>query len=370
MIPLNTPRPFAPNALWYMLLRALVVVLLLGLIASVFRFAADSPGSCSGALCGKFSGNRVAAFLYLYGAVLLVGAAVKFTSSTFVLTDKSINIRSGVFFQNSATIRFDRIQDVVTRRDPLLMMLGLTSVAIWTASPDQRVGKTKRPDGLVLLTSADAEGLKSYLSEPASTDATVAAAARPIGAALVADRLPVAGMIFALIVAGILVVCGIMLWGKGSVRTPAVANAVAAPAAPPADNTAPGRHSKRHVVASVATAQSVPSPYGLACAIRGAGSNGTPPCAELSEAQRCGHESDFRSEPTAEPAELTVVNRSDQQLKFYWLDRSGGRSLYAALPPGGQVKQQSHVGAHWLVSTDDGRCIGIFNATTTTIGVF
>jgi len=65
-----------------------------------------------------------------------------------------------------------------------------------------------------------------------------------------------------------------------------------------------------------------------------------------------------------------VVNRSDEQLKFYWLDRSGGRSLYAALPPGGQVKQQSHVGAHWLVSTDDGRCIGIFNATTTTIGVF
>jgi VHL beta domain len=93
-------------------------------------------------------------------------------------------------------------------------------------------------------------------------------------------------------------------------------------------------------------------------------------CADSSEAQRCARETDFPSQPTAEPAELTVVNRSDEAVKFYWLDRSGSRALYAALPPGGHVQQQSHIGAHWLVSTQDGKCLGIFNAATMTIGIF
>jgi hypothetical protein len=68
--------------------------------------------------------------------------------------------------------------------------------------------------------------------------------------------------------------------------------------------------------------------------------------------------------------QLTLVNRSDEALKFYWLDPSGTRALYAALPPGGHVKQQSRVGAHWLVSTQDDRCVGIFNAATMTVGIF
>ncbi|MGA2397829.1 MAG: hypothetical protein ABSG30_07190 [Steroidobacteraceae bacterium] len=67
---------------------------------------------------------------------------------------------------------------------------------------------------------------------------------------------------------------------------------------------------------------------------------------------------------------LTVVNRSDEHVKFYWLDPSGSRALYASLPPSGHVTQQSHIGAHWLVSTQDDRCIAIFNAATMTIGIY
>ena len=93
-------------------------------------------------------------------------------------------------------------------------------------------------------------------------------------------------------------------------------------------------------------------------------------CAELPEARRCEHESAYPSQPTQQSAVLTVANRSHETVKFFWLDRFAGRALYASLPPGGHVDQQTHVGAHWLVATDDGRCVGIFNAATRAIGIY
>ena len=117
--------------------------------------------------------------------------------------------------------------------------------------------------------------------------------------------------------------------------------------------------------------QAVPADYAIACAIHGSGDiDQVIPCAKFSEAQRCQHEADFPSNPTTVPAVLTVVNRSSEPIRFYWLDRSGTRALYASLPPGGHVSQQSHIGAHWLLSTRDDQCIAIFNAATMTIGIF
>jgi membrane protein YdbS with pleckstrin-like domain len=367
MIPLNVPRPFAANALWYMVARCLLAVLLLVVIAALFQLGASAPGaSCSGALCGKISGNRIAGFLYLYGALLLIGAVFKFRSSSFVLTDKSISVASGIFFQNSSTIRFDRIQDVATRRDPLLMLLGLTAVAIWTASPDQRIGKSKRPDGLVILSSTDADWLKNYLAEPATTPGAVSGA--------IADATATPGamlpLLFALGLAALIAVAGVMLWRKPSVPavSPGTRSTAASPALPSASGAVQPHEARRHI-ASAAHAAVAGGAYTIACAIRG-GAGAVAPCAELEEAQRCQHESDYGSAPTAQAAALTVANRSAGELKFFWLDRTGARALYATLAPGAQVTQQSHVGAHWLVATDDGRCIGIFNAATTSIGVF
>jgi hypothetical protein len=93
-------------------------------------------------------------------------------------------------------------------------------------------------------------------------------------------------------------------------------------------------------------------------------------CADLKEGGRCEHEADFRSHPTQEPAVLSVVNRSSEIVRFYWLDLSGARALYASLPPGGHVDQQSHIGAYWLASTADGHCVGIISAATKTVGIF
>jgi membrane protein YdbS with pleckstrin-like domain len=368
MIPLNSPQRFPPNALWYMLLRTLLGVLLILLIGGLFHLAAAAPNAaCRGLLCGHLSGNRGGALLFVFAAVLLIGTVLRYRWSSFLLTDKSISIHRGVVLQSSTTVRFDRIQDVDTRRDPLHLLLGLTAVAIWTASLDQRAGRTNRPDGWLLLNSDDADWLKQYLSEPPATAGAAAQGAAPPPA-----RPPLVGIALAVMLSAVLLVAAAALWRTPSVpwvAAPVVA--VPPPVASGVDGNNTARRTHRHVVA-VTPAAPAPAPgaaYGLTCAIREAAA-GVPSCASLAEAERCQREAEFRSQPTAAPAQLTVENHSNQNIRFYWLDRSGARALYASLPPGGHVTQPSHIGAHWLVSSGDDRCIAIFNAVTTTIGLF
>jgi len=364
-----------------MALRSLAAALFLALIATVARLTANSPNvTCRGALCGTHSGGLIAWLLYLYAVYLVLRSVLYYKLLSFVLTDKSISIESGVFVRNSCTFRYDRIQDIDTRQDPLHLLLGLKSVAIWTSSPDQFAARTRRPNGLLVLEADDADWLKSYLADSQTAvggGASAAAAGHPqLGTSLPAARGAHAGLALALAVAAVGALALLMFWNKGVVTGTATGQApapTAAPATPPA--VAPNGQSRRHAqVRAVQQAaggiQTFAENYGVACAIRDSGTNSVKPCAELGQAQRCSHEADFPSQPTAERAQLTVVNRSSEKVNFYWLNLTGARTLYAALPPGGQVSQASHIGAHWMLSTWDGQCIGIFDATTTTIGVF
>ena len=113
------------------------------------------------------------------------------------------------------------------------------------------------------------------------------------------------------------------------------------------------------------------SDYTMACAIRA--SVGVPEvraCAELGAAQRCRHESAFQSHPSQERTGMTIVNRSDQLLKLYWLNFSGARQLYRTVAPGDRVTQPTFTGHNWVVTTGDGICIGIFNASPIGIAFF
>jgi membrane protein YdbS with pleckstrin-like domain len=366
MIPLNTRQGLPPNAFWYVALRSLIVAAFLVACGRLFQMGG---GKCSGLLCG--SHGEASFVLYLFAVYLVVSAVLRFRFFWFALTDKSISIHSGIFVQKSSTIRFDRIQDVDTSRGPLHMLLGLTSVAIWTASLDQRAGKLNRPDGLIVLDETTAEWLREHLSDPAAAAAsaadsslqTVASAPRGLAILMVA-ALPVVGLIG--------------FWRMTSTSSSPDAT-VPASAAPTAVIAAPRPHAARSANGAPSAASGAALPnvsvagqgtqYGLSCAIRKS-LEGVKPCGELKQAGRCEHEADFRSRPTDEPAVLTVVNRSDETVKFYWLDRTGARALYATLSPGGHVNQPSHVGAHWLVSTQDDRCIGIFSAETMAVGIF
>jgi membrane protein YdbS with pleckstrin-like domain len=386
VIPLNTPQTLPPRAFWYLGLKSLIVAVLALGVARLFQLGANSGhATCHGALCGTITGSHIAGFIYVFAAFLAIRALVNFKSLSFVLTDKNISISSGVLFRNSCTIRFDRIQDVRLMRDPLHLILGLRSVAIWTASPDQRVGNAKRPDGLLVLETDEADWLKEYLSDPAQAGRQEMAAGGAAGGGAAPSRLvgPARGHasmgIGAVAAIGVIVIAAMaVLWhGTSSPVTapPAAAAPVSAdspspsPSAEAADNTAVPSHP--HVAATSPVTPASNTQFALTCALHPENRVGTmAACAELGEARRCQQESAYPSQPTQAPAVFTVANRSHEAVKFFWLDLSGARSLYASLPPGGHVDQQTHLGAHWLVSTGDGRCVGIFNAATMAIGIY
>jgi len=381
MIPLNSRQGLPPNAFWYVALRSLAAAIFLILIGSLFHLASNSPNvACRGLLCGR--GGQTSMLIYLFAIFLVVNAILRYKWFTFLLTDKNISIDSGVLFRRSCTIRFDRIQDVNTIRNPLHMMLGLASVAIWTASLDQRVGNANRPDGLIVLNADTADWLKEYLSDPTAARGGDFAPSRDSQAAAGASsaRPGSAGTVLILIFAAALVLVFLVLRHSTPATAPAASTAPSAPSAPsttsaPSATALPGPPSAVRHVRKLQPAQSEPGAdaksYTTSCAIhQPGGMEGVSPCAELKEGGRCEHEADFRSHPTPEPAVLTVVNRSSEIVRFYWLDLSGARALYASLPPGGHVDQQSHIGAYWLASTADGHCVGIISAATKTVGIF
>jgi hypothetical protein len=131
------------------------------------------------------------------------------------------------------------------------------------------------------------------------------------------------------------------------------------------------------VCTSAARAQEAPSlrdgpaGYTMACAIGTAA--GTPAlrhCAELGAAQRCEHEAELASHPSQEATGLTIVNRSDELIKLYWLTFSGLRRFYHAVPPGERVVQQTFIGHNWMITNGRGECIGVFNAAPISIAFF
>jgi membrane protein YdbS with pleckstrin-like domain len=392
MIPLNTKLGLPSRAFWYIALRSLVVAFLVLLLGSVMQLITRLPGaSCSGHPCNPASGAHLAAFVYLFAAFLVVRAVLNFKWYSFVVTDRNLTIDSGVLARSSNTIRFDRIQDVNTRRDPLHALLGLTSVDIWTASPDQFAGNRRRPEGHLVLEADDADWLRDYLSEPPAAAAAGDSSARTQPAPGAATHGGNGAVLVAVVAAAALVALALMAAMTKSPPMPVTEPATMTPMAP-AYVPKRGADGKTHLhvvhspgaqlpQAPLAAAQPAADPpaavqqpvsgYGIACAIQPQQAGGAVrSCADLPTAQRCHHEADYPSKPTAEPATVTVLNKSDQNVRFYWLNPSGTRALYATLPPGGRIDQPSHTGAHWLFATSDGQCLGVLDAATMKVGIF
>lgn len=359
MIPLNSWQRLPPKAIWYGLLSSLVFALVLLAVGGIFQTAGRS-GVASG-------------LLYLYAIFLLGRSVVYYRTYAFLLTDRTLTTVAGYLYKRSCTFRFDRIQDIDTFSGPLHALLGLKAVTIWTGSPDQFGGKRRSPDGRIVLDAATADWLRDYLANPPAVASSSSEGPRPQVISQTPPRANV-GWVLALCAIAALAIPVLLAWNHTTVTRPGTANTpqTAAPAAAATADVTP-QPAKHHAVRapSLAQAAEVPPDYAIACAIHDSGSiDGVIPCAKFGEAKRCQRETDFASKPTPPPAMLTVVNRSNEAVKFYWLDSTGARTLYASLPPSGHVTQPSHVGAHWLVSTRDDRCIAIFDAATMTIGIY
>jgi membrane protein YdbS with pleckstrin-like domain len=360
MIPLNSWQRLPPKAIWYGLLSSLVLAMVLVAVGGIFQASGRS---------GLMSG-----FLYLFAIFLVGRSVVYYQTYAFLLTDKALTTVAGYLNKRSCTFRLDRIQDIDTFSGPLHTLLGLKAVTIWTASPDQFGGKRRSPDGRIVLDAASADWLRDYLANPPAVPSSPSEAAQPQALSQTPPRAKV-GLVFAVCAIAALGIPVVLSWNHVTITRPGTAmtpQTAAAPAAPAAADIAP-QSAKHHAVRTPPPAQAVqvPPDYAVACAIHDSGSiDGVIPCAKFGEAKRCLRETDFASKPTPPPAMLTVVNRSNEDVRFYWLDPTGARALYASLPPSGHVTQQSHVGAHWLVSTRDDRCVAIFDAATMTIGIY
>jgi hypothetical protein len=194
-------------------------------------------------------------------------------------------------------------------------------------------------------------------------------------------------VIFGFTSAVLLAVIAWGLWNKSRViPTATVAAAtpaeIAASPAPAVSSTpaagprnplslAPAANSQPAPQTFIANSAAEPADYTIACSIDSSGAaRGARACDSRQWGQRCQREVEFHSDPTSQENRLVMANRGSENLKFYWLDRSGHRILYAVLPPGRKIGQPSHIGAHWLVATADEHCVGIFNADTGRIGIF
>jgi len=362
MIPLNKPFRLPSAALWYWLVRSLFVC---GAIV-VFAYLLHSglvSSSCRGAMCGS-SGKSFTWILYLFAGLLGARTIVNTLTCSFVLSDKSITINRGLLFRDSSTIRFDRIQDVRGSRGPLLSAFGLEAIALWTASPDQRVGNSKRPDGQLYLNVGDAEWLKQFLAEPSASPAPELASKGSAQALGAPDaRSP------AIVACVFLIVAALAVWAlihvlhpSATLATSTTTPAYAPPVAPPVSATSPTASTKR------SPAEAAQAPKAMTCALPGSGGHESAiPCHE--QAERCQRERDFASSPTATPAALTLINRGASNLQLFWLDTSGARRPYGMLMRGGSLTQPTHLGARWLLATSQGQCVGIFDAATVVLDV-
>ncbi len=388
MIPLNSRQFLPTKAFWYFVLRALLTAAVCVMLGRFAHFIVNSPAArCGGGPCTKGNAGVMEWIFYLLALVMIVNSFLRFRWFSFTLTERTINIDSGVFIQSSRVVRFDKIQDVESRRGLLQGLLGLKSVAIWTASLDQVRGNTRRPDGLILLETDTADWLANFLSDPDRTHVALPDISGRAGAWPAQRSRPGSfGAVIGGIAAVLIAVIAWGLWGKSGgappatiaatvraapVAAPTLAAALTPAAVPaPAAASSPAANSQPAPQTYAVNMAADPADYTIACSITSGGTHSVPACDSMKWGQRCEREAEFRSNPTSESTRVVIANRSNETLKFYWLDPSGRRAPYAVLPPGRKIGQPSHIGAHWLVAAADERCVGIFNADTARIGIF
>lgn len=63
--------------------------------------------------------------------------------------------------------------------------------------------------------------------------------------------------------------------------------------------------------------------------------------------------------PSTKPARFFFRNERGQVLDLYWVRPSGDRDFVGPLGPGDHLIERSYVGAHFVLTTDRGRCVNV-----------
>jgi hypothetical protein len=86
------------------------------------------------------------------------------------------------------------------------------------------------------------------------------------------------------------------------------------------------------------------------------------------KATACSEESSLKSATSTQSTNITFKNSSSGRIKLYWLDFSGKRVEYhqGGLATGASHTQQTFVTHPWVITNEQGDCMGIYTATETT----
>jgi membrane protein YdbS with pleckstrin-like domain len=176
------------SVLMYWLFKALILPVILGAILfflstqnHIQATVNGQPTIIDGSVFSPLIVFGIPAALFILAALYWI---LYYNMFSFVVTEGSISITSGVLFSSTKTTDFRAVQDVATKRGPLLMIFGLGILQGFTSSPDQirvsggsfRLGggafgnnarTTYNPDISIPLPAVDAEQLRSQIATSA-----------------------------------------------------------------------------------------------------------------------------------------------------------------------------------------------------------
>jgi len=121
----------------------------------------------------SLSGSRTFRLVMTWLIVFFIDAPVfiylllDYRNFSFSVENNDIIVNSGILAKRSKLIPFDKIQNIDLNSGPLMRLLGLTRVNIWTSSPAQITIRDKQsehtPDGAIILYTEDATWLQTFV---------------------------------------------------------------------------------------------------------------------------------------------------------------------------------------------------------------
>jgi uncharacterized membrane protein YdbT with pleckstrin-like domain len=153
MFKINTENKLPLSLRWYVLAKIALLFFIFSLIFIVF---------------GKNIWLYTFFFLFVFfGLPLWLYLIFSFKFVSFLITENTITISSGIFLKKSETISFDKIQNCNTSRGILSKIFNLSKLNIWTASPSQihieRGNSSNNPEQFLWLNVEDADWLKNFI---------------------------------------------------------------------------------------------------------------------------------------------------------------------------------------------------------------
>ena len=147
-------RSFRPSDSWMRYLvgkhlvgwaaAALFGLVFVGFIASAFVGDGGSPVVAAVIIGAIVS---IAVILFAFG---LMAIPIRFDTTWYVMTDRALRLRSGVWTIRETTVTFENVQNVRVRRGPIQRLLGIGDVTVETAA----VGYSDPNQGITQASSA------------------------------------------------------------------------------------------------------------------------------------------------------------------------------------------------------------------------